>query len=205
MKSDAVRPGLLLLGLASLLALSPATAQQPDYLTAEEVEAVREAQEPNQRIQLFLKFTQLRWSTFDQKLAAPSGPDRRSTDALQDALNDYIRAVDDTAGTLQDALDRGGVDLRTTRKPLEEAGRALLSRLEEVQDHERIVGDEFRWDMQDAVEATRDLIDTAAKIPDEPIPAKFPEAAGEGEEKKEEAPPPGKPTLKKKRAENPQP
>jgi hypothetical protein len=183
----------VVVGLAVTLA-----AQEPDYLTREEVELVREAQDPNKRVPLFLKFAGIRMTEFELALAGEARP---QTDAMMDLLNNYIRAVDDTSGALQDALDRGGVDMSKTRKLLEETGKDFLSRLEKIQEQDKLANEEFRWDMEDALQATQDLLELAAKIPEGLIPPKMPVATGESEE--EPVPPPGKPTLKKKRDEPP--
>ena len=54
----------LLILLTLFAGASPAFAQQPDYLTKEEVEQAREVQEPNQKVELFLKFADARLAAF---------------------------------------------------------------------------------------------------------------------------------------------
>src|SRR3990172_6545260 len=98
--------------LGLLLAAPPGgAAQQPDYLTPEEVTLVRDTQEPNKRILLFMKFADERLLLFEKALAAAPEP---ADPALgKDLVNNFIRAVDDTTQTLEGAIERGGADLRT--------------------------------------------------------------------------------------------
>ncbi len=180
--------------LVSATTAPPLHAQHPDYLTTEEVQQVRDTQEPSKRVQLFLTFADLRLQRFENKLApsAESGKPRRGD--LQDALNDYIRSIDDAAGNLEEWLERGGVDLRKLRKPLKESCTGFLTRLNQIRDRHRTVQDDLRWDMEDALEATQDLLDLGKKIPDKPVPVR----SRAGQSDPDRKPQPGRPTLKRK-------
>lgn len=180
------------LGLAGVF--TAARAQQTDYLTPEEITKVRDTQEPNERIQLFLEFAQQRLLRFEEALAPAA---EMHPDDLRDRLNDFINAVDDTAESLDFPLQRGGVDLRKTREKMTEAVPALLARLEEIQKaHPELAEGDLRYDFEDATMATEDLVELVKKIPDEPIPPRQPALiTGDTEE---ETPVPGKPTLKRR-------
>lgn len=190
--------GSLLVAVALAAGPTRARAQEPDYLTREEVELVRATQEPNKRIALFLKFAGDRLLQFEQAVAA--GPGAADAAAAKDLLNNFIRAVDDDSDALNVAMERGGVDLRKTHPILLKTGNEFLKRLEHAQESELGKTEELRYDLEDAVMAVNDLLEAAKKIPDAPIPPKTPVAAGEeGKEQQEEpAPPPGKPTLKRR-------
>jgi len=197
--------------LGLLLAAPPGgAAQQPDYLTPEEVTLVRDTQEPNKRILLFMKFADERLLLFEKALAAPPGeapPGEAPADpaARKDMLNNFIRAVDDTAEVLQTALDRGGIDLRKTRPLLIKSGAEFRKRLEQAQQTEPGQSEDLRYDLEDAVMAAEDLAELAKKIPEIPIPPKGPVVAGQEGKEEEAAPTPGKPTLKRRPEPPPKP
>ena len=114
-----------------------------------------------------------------------------------DLLNDFINAVDDTAEALDFPLQRGGVDLRKTRKKMQETVPAFLTRLQEIQKtHRDLAEGDLRYDLEDATIATEDLYELVKKTPDEPIPLRQPGAVSGDTE--EEGPVPGKPTLKRR-------
>lgn len=190
----------------------PAPAQQPappaggsDYLTKEEVELVRDTQEPNKRIALFVKFADERLLRVEKALAATPGPEPADPALGKDLVNNFIRAVDDTAETLEVAIERGGVDLRKTRPILIKTTAEFLQRLQQAQRTEAGQSEDLRYDLEDAVLATEDLAELSQKIPTVPIPPKGPVVADQEGKEQEEAAPPGKPTLKRRPEEKPKP
>ncbi len=198
------RKSVLALGALLLAATpGPVNAQQTDYLTRDEVTEVREAQEPVKRVSLFLNYADLRLAAVEKILEAASGGKPPRGDDLQDAMNNYIRAIDDAAANLENFLERGGVDLRKLRQPLRESGANLLARLKSIQPPFEGAREVLRWDMEDALEATQDLLTLEKRIPDKPIPPKIPTMVGATGEK-EKTPVPGKPTLKRKKEKPPQ-
>lgn len=193
---------LLIAALGLGLAAGSVCAQQPDYLTPEEVEKVRDAQEPNKRVALFLEFAAGRLLLFEKALAGAPGQEPVRPYQLKDMLNDFIRAVDDSADALDTALNRGGADLRKTRVLLIKDGAEFLARLERAQKTEPGASEDLRYDLEDAVEAVRDLATLAKGIPDHPIPPKGPVTAGK-EEGQEKPAPAGRPTLKRRQDDKP--
>lgn len=188
------------LGLLAALAAGPLPAQKPDYLTEEEVLQVRDTQEPNQRIKLFLGFAEQRLVTLEKGLAAPSGTEGIAVDEVRDRLNDFINAVDDTATSLELPLKRGGADLHKTRPLLTKACEGFLTRLEAVKKNPVAEGEDLRYDVEDATIALQELLAMSQTIPEEPIPLKEAVAGADPDEKPAPA---GKPSLKR-RKENPE-
>ena len=198
------RKSVLAVGALLLAATrGPVSAQQTDYLTRDEVTEVREAHEPVKRVSLFLNYADLRLAAVEKILEAASGGKPPRGDDLQDAMNNYIRAIDDAAANLEIFLERGGVDLRKLRKPLREIGTNLLARLKSIRPPFEGARTDLRWDMEDALETTQDLLTLEKQIPDKPIPPKIPTVAGAAGEK-EKARVPGQPTLKRKKEKPPQ-
>ncbi len=191
------------LGLVTALAAGPLPAQKPDYLTEEEVLQVRDAQEPNQRIKLFLGFAELRLVTLEKALAASPAQEGAPVDEVRDRLNDFINAVDDTATSLELPLKRGGADLHKTRPLLTKAGEGFLTRLESVKKNPLAEGEDLRYDVEDATIAVQELLAMSKTIPEEPIPLKEPVAAGADPDEKPA--PAGKPSLKRRKEKPEQP
>jgi len=183
---------LLLLPLA--LVAAPALAQQPDYLTPEEVALVRETQEPDKRITLFLRFADERMAKFDMALLAASKSEEPDYDELRDRLNDFIHAVDDAAAALEVALERGGADLRKTRKALDITLADFLSHLEGVQKMPVLEENDLQYDLEDATIALQDLQEMARSVPDKVMPPKQPRTL----ESEQKSSAPGKPSLKRR-------
>ncbi|MGH9804554.1 MAG: hypothetical protein ACRD4D_05230 [Candidatus Acidiferrales bacterium] len=183
---------LLLLLLA--LTAAPAVAQKPDYLTPEEIEKVRETQDPDKRIALFLQFAGERMAKFDAALLAASQSEEPDYDELRDRMNDFIHAVDDAAAALEVALERGGADLRKTRKALDKNISDFLSRLESLQKMPVLQENDLQYDLEDATIALQDLQEMARNVPDKAVPLKQPRAL----ESEEKSSAPGKPSLKRR-------
>ena len=185
--------------IASLLCLfvllaAPLWAQQPDYLTPEEVQLVRDTQEPDKRIALFLQFADERMARFDAALLAASQAEEPDYDELRDRLNDFIHAVDDAAAALEVALERGGADLRKTRRALDKKVTDFLSHLEGVQKMPALEENDLQYDLEDANIALQDLQEMARNVPDKAMPLKQPRAL----ESEQKSSAPGKPTLKRR-------
>jgi hypothetical protein len=190
--------------LTALLALAgglaPAGAQQTDYLTPEEITKVRDTQEPNKRVELFLQFADDRLGRFELALTSTTDLDAKHPDVLRDLLNNFINAVDDTAEALDFPLERGGVDLRKTRERMAEAVPAIQARLEGLQKSQPEVAEgELRYDFEDALMAVQDLLELGEKIPDEPIPPQRPGVIATDPDEQETVP--GRPTLKRRSEE----
>lgn len=194
------------------LAAVSLTAQQRDYLTEDEVALVRDTQDAVPRVKLFFTFADQRLVEVEKLLGIPPAgskdasqpvkpPSKVRPHHLQEALNNYIRAIDDAATNLEDFLERGGVDLRKLRKPMEESMRSFRARLQVIGARPELQQGTLRYDMEDAVEATQDLQALGEQIPDQPIPPKLPTVAGQpaGEQPAQ----PGRPTLKRKGEKKP--
>ncbi len=161
-----MNPSRLSLSLIFLVALTLTTAsflhaQRPDkdYLSTIEADKIRDAETPNERIQLFLTFADDRLKKFQYELEHPSP--NKHTEILNFLMNSYIGCVDDAADIIQVGLEkqdsvRQGIDLMATR------AKEFLPILQKYQAE----GPElelYKENLEDAIEGTQDALNEAEK------------------------------------------
>jgi hypothetical protein len=146
-----MKPFLLFL----LLAL-PALAQK-DFLTSNEIDQVREVQEPVARIKLYMTFARQRLDQV-QSLMARNRPGRSGE--IRQLLENYVGIVDAINTVCDDALARK-VDV--TAAPAEIVGgeKKFLDLLQKIQSGAPSDLAMYDFDLKDAIEATSDSIDLA--------------------------------------------
>src|SRR5882757_1219675 len=105
-------------------------AQDRDFLTPNEVEQVREAQDPNERLLLYVHFAQTRMDLIQQYLAKEK-PGRSIF--IHDNLEDYSQIIEAIDSVADDALRRN--------KPIDkgmllvlDAEKDFLDKLTKIQD-----------------------------------------------------------------------
>lgn len=145
----------------SVLAL-PLAAQEylgtKDFLTQHEVEVIREAQDPNERIPAYLHFATLRLELVDQLL----GKEQAGRGAkIHDNLEEYGRIVEAIDMVVDDALLRD-LDIAETMATLVTTEEGFLKRLESIE--ERSGDDLWRYEfvLEDALELTGDSIELSS-------------------------------------------
>ena len=142
--------------LVILLLALPAFAQK-DFLTDTEIDKVREAQEPADRLKLYLTFAKQRLDQL-QSITAKDRPGRSGE--IRQLLEDYSSIIDaiDTVST--DALGRKA-DLTTAPALITEGEKKFLAQLQKLQNSAPRDLDMYEFSLKEAIATTSDSIDLA--------------------------------------------
>jgi hypothetical protein len=141
-----------------MLFASQAFAQR-EFLTNDEIEKIREAQEPNLRLKIYLLFAKQRLDQLQQQMAK----DKKGRSlGVRQLLEDYSQIIDAIDTVSDDALKRkvdiaaGAAEVATSEKTF----LAQLQKIEQSQPHDL---DMYEVSLKDAIESTSDSISTASE------------------------------------------
>jgi hypothetical protein len=138
---------------AAILALAVSGfAQQRDYLTADEVDQVREAQEPNARLLLYVHFAKERIAEV-QKFLSKEKAGRSAL--IHDALEDYTRIIEAIDTVSDDALRRK-VALDVGMKAVADAEKEMLATLNKIEESDAKDLQRFEFALKAAIDTTSD-------------------------------------------------
>jgi hypothetical protein len=142
--------------LLLFLLLAPAFGQR-DFLTTDEADQIRDAQEPNARLQLYLHFARQR---IDQvkSLAASNKPGRSAL--IHDLLEDYGNIIDAIDTVSDDAL-KHHKDLSLGTKAIAKTEPEMLKTLEALQGSAPKDISRYDFVLKQAIGQTQDSIELA--------------------------------------------
>ncbi len=141
---------LALFALASTLAFG-----ERDFLTADESDQIRESQEPNERLKLYLKFGRIRIDMIKQAIAKEkSGRSGLIHDTLEDYTN-IIEAIDKVA---EDALKRK-VDIVEGMVVVAKAEKEMSAALKKILDSTPKDLPRYEFALTIAIDTTNDSIE----------------------------------------------
>src|ERR1700704_4804661 len=107
----------------------PAFAQK-DFLTSDEIEKVREAQEPNERLKVYALLARQRLDQL-QRLLEKEKKGRSLT--ARELLEDYSQIIDAIDTVSDDALKRGA-DIALGAAAVNDAEKRFLAQLQKIKD-----------------------------------------------------------------------
>src|SRR5580704_10850038 len=137
--------------LVCLLLAAPLAAQR-DFLTADEIDKVRDAQEPNLRLKLYSEFARERVDLIKSLIAK----DKTGRSALiHDTLDEYCKIVDAIDAVADDALSRK-VDVKAGLAMVAIEEKEMLPYLQKVQDSNPRDLERYDFLLKQAIESTAD-------------------------------------------------
>jgi hypothetical protein len=150
----------LAFGLAILL--PPASlyvlAQDHDSLTSAEVDKLRDAQDPSERIKVYLSFQQDRLG----RMAVASDSNGDSQDSVDDLLNQYISIDNELKDWIQYQFDHDG-DMRKGLRVLLDEGPKQLEMLRHMQSSPGTGASDYSNSLRDAIADINDTLDGATQ------------------------------------------
>ena len=150
---------LCVFAIAAVFFPSPIRAGQKDYLSALESDKIRDAENTNERIKLFITFAEDRLKKFQYELQHPSS--NKHSEMLNALMNAYVGCVDDAADLLQLGIQkqesiRPGIDMMAGKT------KEFLQALEKISADGTEI-DIYKDNLDDAIEGTRDAMNDAEK------------------------------------------
>ena len=150
---------------ALLLAASlgvAAGSQKDDYLSDDEVDELREAQGPSERIEKYLSFAQVRLTRFDDFRNRRPDPDYDIPAYLNTQLDQYIHITDALKDWIEDHYNRRD-DMRAGLKKFLEMGPHQLDQLRHIEQSSDPYAAGYSKSLGDAIDDFTDALDGATK------------------------------------------
>lgn len=142
--------------LVAASAALPALAQK-DFLTQDEVEKIREAQAPNDRLKLYVLFARQRLDQF-QQLMAKEKPGRSLM--IRQLLEDYTNIIDAIDTVSDDALRRKA-DIAEGTTAVSAAEKRFAAQLQKAIDSQPHDLDMYELELKNALGDTTDSMELA--------------------------------------------
>ncbi len=140
------------------LAVAVATfGMNRDFLTADEIDQIKEAQDPNLRLKLYADFAKLRVNLVKNLL----GKDKTGRSILiHDTLEDYSKILD-AIDTVADAAAASKTDIKLGLAAVATVEKQLLPVLKQIQENHPKDLERYQFALTQAIETTSDSLDLA--------------------------------------------
>jgi hypothetical protein len=142
--------------LCCLLLAAPLAAQK-DFLNADEIQQIREAQEPNLRLKLYADYARARLDLVNNML----GKEKAGRSILiHDALEDYGKILD-AIDTVADAALLKKADIGAGLAAVASMYKTMLPELEKIRDRKPKDLDRYEFALTQAIDTTQDSLNLA--------------------------------------------
>jgi hypothetical protein len=138
-----------------MLAGASAAFAQRDFLTNDEVEKVREAQEPNDRLKLYVLFARQR---MDQLQQTVSRDKKGRSLEIRQLLEDYNGIIDAIDNVRDDALKHHAA-LKEGPEAVAAAEKKFVTQLQKIKDSSPSDLDMYDIELSEAIDATNDSLE----------------------------------------------
>jgi hypothetical protein len=143
--------------LCCLLLMAPLAAQQRDFLTADEIDQIKEAQEPNLRLKLYADFAKLRVDLVKNLL----GKEKAGRSILiHDTLDQYSKILD-AIDTVADEASLRKADIKIGLTAVATTEKAMLPVLKQISESRPKDLERYEFSLTQAIETTTDSLDLA--------------------------------------------
>jgi hypothetical protein len=142
--------------LCCLLLVAPAAAQR-DFLSADEIDQIKEAQEPNLRLKLYADFAKLRVDLVHNLL----GKEKAGRSILiHDTLDEYSKILD-AIDTVADSAAERKTDIHLGLAAVATVEKAMLPVLKQIEESRPKDLERYEFALTQAIETTADSLDLA--------------------------------------------
>src|SRR3984885_11731072 len=135
-----------------LLSAACGFAQERDFLTADEVDQIREVQEPNARLKLYVLFARTRLALLQQFLSKEK-PGRSAL--IHDPLEDYTHIIEAIDTVADDALVRKA-QIDIGMKEVATAEAEMLTKLQKIEEGAPKDLARYEFALKNAIDTTSD-------------------------------------------------
>ncbi len=155
-----------------------ACAQERDFLTSDEVDQIRDAQEPNMRLKLYIEFARQRVAVLQQYLSKDK-PGRSAL--IHDTLEDYTHIIEAIDTVADDALGRK-LPLDVGMKEVATAEGEMLATLQKIEDGAPKDMARYEFVLKNAIDTTSD----SKELSEEDLHTRATEVVAEDKKEKQE-------------------
>ena len=153
---------LLLVGVGAVSAAGLRAQMKGDYLTDEEEDELREAQDPSARIAVYIKLETDRLDRFINFRAQPQDPQYDNSGYLNKLMGQYISLTDELKSWIQDQYDRKN-DMREGLRKFVEAAPKQLDHLRSIQQTPDAYAGDYGKSLGDAIADLNDALNGATQ------------------------------------------
>lgn len=138
----------------ALISAAEVFAQQGDFLSDDEEDALRDAQDPGQRIEVYLQLQQTRLQRIEGSRDKPA--------EIHTLLSQYISLNEEMKNWIQTQYDHHG-DMRKGLRTLLDQGPQQLNLLKQISVRPESAHSPYERDLHDATESMTDALDGGTK------------------------------------------